>query len=281
MKTAIVALAKKESRYVDEWLDYHTKLGFTKIFLINNDNLDDNSLADMADELMNKYPVQIMNLRGYDALKIAGMQKGVYNNVYNEMIKPAGFDWVTFIDLDEFLWFDGKSVEEYLSQPMFVDTDVIHLNWRVYGDNGNMLYEDKPVLERFSEQAPLLAKYNGDEIEKGITENMFVKSILRVSDKRLFIDVHTCYVENGICRRSNGMPSDCRWSAEQVSTDVNYVRHYITKSLQEYIDRRCVEVSDAAHYITPVEKRIAWYFNLNEKTPEKVAYVKERLGLEV
>ena len=281
MKTAIVALAKKESRYVEEWLDYHTKIGFTKIFLVNNDNMDDDSLASKASELMKKYPVKIWNLRGYDALKIAGMQKGVYNNIYNNVIKPVGFDWVTFIDLDEFLWFDGKKVDEYLSQDMFADTDVIHLNWRVYGDNGNMLYNDKPVLERFPEQAPLLAKYNGDEIEKGITENMFVKSFLRVTDKRVYVDTHTSYVENGICRRSNGMPSDCRWSAEPVSTDNNYVRHYITKSLEEYIDRRCMEPTDAAHYVTPVLKRIEWYFNLNEKTPEKVAYVKERLGLDV
>lgn len=85
----------------------------------------------------------------------------------------------------------------------------------------------------------------------------------------------------GIARRGNGDLTDCRWSAERLSTDNNYVKHYISKSLEEYIERRCLHPTDAAHYVTPVEKRIQWYFNLNEKTPEKIAYVKKILGIEV
>lgn len=107
-----------------------------------------------------------------------------------------GFDWVAFIDIDEFLYLDGKSLKEFLSKDCFADTDIIHLNWRVYTDNGQIYHSPGTVQERFTEQAPLDTWYNGDEKDKGIRENMFVKSIVRVNNKPKHIDVHTTYVQN-------------------------------------------------------------------------------------
>lgn len=33
MKSAIVCIAKNEDHYIDEWIKYHLKLGFAKIFV--------------------------------------------------------------------------------------------------------------------------------------------------------------------------------------------------------------------------------------------------------
>jgi hypothetical protein len=33
MKTALVCIAKDEDHYIDEWLLYHLKLGFSDIFV--------------------------------------------------------------------------------------------------------------------------------------------------------------------------------------------------------------------------------------------------------
>lgn len=37
MKTAIVCIAKNEDNYIDEWIKYHTKLGFDYVYVYQND----------------------------------------------------------------------------------------------------------------------------------------------------------------------------------------------------------------------------------------------------
>lgn len=39
MKTAVVCMAKNEDHYIDEWIDYHHRLGFDD-FYIYRDNWD-------------------------------------------------------------------------------------------------------------------------------------------------------------------------------------------------------------------------------------------------
>lgn len=278
-KVAIMAIAKNESRYIKEWLDYHRNLGIDRFYIINNDDPDENTMYDM---LKDESDIVQFNVPGAEELKKVGMQEGVYNSIYQNVIKKAGdVKWLAVIDIDEFLYFNGKSIKEFLSDSIFNDTDVIHLNWRLYGDNGQIYYEDKPVQERFPNQCPLNVVYNSEEAKKGVLENMFIKSIIRVSDKPTRIFIHTTMVQNGITRRGDGTVSISPW-CEPLSDDNNYVKHYNTKSLEEYINRRCSSsTTDAAHEVVDVMSRINWYFNENEKTPEKLAYIKERLGIEL
>ncbi len=278
-KVAIMAIAKNESRYIKEWLDYHRNLGIDRFYIINNDDPDENTMYDM---LKDESDVVQFNVPGAEELKKVGKQEGVYNSLYQNVIKKAGdVKWLAVIDIDEFLYFNGKSIKEFLSDSIFNDTDVIHLNWRLYGDNGQIYYEDKPVQERFPNQCPLNVVYNSEEAKKGVFENMFIKSIIRVSDKPARIYIHTTMVQNGITRRGDGTVSISPW-CEPLSDDNNYVKHYNTKSLEEYINRRCSSsTTDAAHEVVDVMSRINWYFNENEKTPEKLAYIKERLGIEL
>ncbi len=37
MKTALVCIAKNEDYYIDEWIKYHLKLGFSDIHVYQND----------------------------------------------------------------------------------------------------------------------------------------------------------------------------------------------------------------------------------------------------
>ena len=36
MRTALVCIAKNEDNYLDEWIKYHLKLGFSEIFVYQN-----------------------------------------------------------------------------------------------------------------------------------------------------------------------------------------------------------------------------------------------------
>ena len=37
MNVALVCIAKNEDNYIEEWVNYHLKLGFDKIFIYQND----------------------------------------------------------------------------------------------------------------------------------------------------------------------------------------------------------------------------------------------------
>ena len=42
MQSCIVAIAKNEELYLEEWVKYHFNLGFDKIFICDNNDLDNN-----------------------------------------------------------------------------------------------------------------------------------------------------------------------------------------------------------------------------------------------
>ena len=282
-KIAVLTIAKNEAKYIKEWIDYHRDLGVDRFFIINNDELGNDEMQNIITE-NNKNDIVQLRVPGADGLAKIGMQEGAYNSVLNQVIRRYNdIKWLAVIDIDEFLYLGGMKIKDYLNQDKFSDTDVIHLNWRLYGDNGNVLYEDRPVQERFTKQCQLNVMYNDEEARKGVLENMFVKSIVRMTDKKTYLRPHHSYVENGVCRRGDGTLSDIRYAAEQLVNDECYIKHYNCKSLEEYIDRRCLPTITDVNYKTPVDAvtRLRWYFNQNEKTPEKVAYVKERLGIDV
>lgn len=39
-KTAILSLAKNENWYINDWVDYHVGLGFDRIFIYDNNDIE-------------------------------------------------------------------------------------------------------------------------------------------------------------------------------------------------------------------------------------------------
>jgi hypothetical protein len=58
--------------------------------------------------------------------------------------------------------------------------------------------------------------------------------------------------------------------------DIAYIRHYKTKTLSEFCDQKL----NTPRVFDPTKKRtIDYFFQVNKKTPEKIAYLKSR-GIE-
>ena len=284
---AVVAMLKNEEEFICEWLTYHAKLGVKHFFLIDNndegstalpDTLEKNNMRRVLADLGASY--QILDYRGREKLARAGFQNGIYNTLYNSFVQQGiSIKWLAFIDIDEFLYFDGKTAEEFLSQDTIRYADVIHFNWQCYGDNGLIYKDSRPVLERFTTPSKIDVMYNTKEQ----FENKFVKSIVQVRNRYAQVMAHTTHVQDGLCVRADGTVSKCQYAAEfPISHKGGCVKHFNTKSLQEYIERKCNVLQNIAdNQFFNVPDRLVWYFNQNEKTPEKVAYIKEKLGIDV
>ena len=127
MDKAIIAIARDENKYLDEWITYYHSLGFSAIYIWDNNDSGDNSIYDIT----NKYPfVTVQDVRGRDALVKHGMQRGCYQLTYNAI--QDKYDWIGIFDIDEFL-FITEPIDVFLAKPIFNDTGCIHFNWRYYG----------------------------------------------------------------------------------------------------------------------------------------------------
>jgi hypothetical protein len=284
-RVGIVALAKDEGRYLMEWLEYHAKIGITDFFIFDNNDPLDNSQAVVIEEFKKHNPntsIQLYDIRGREKLEKLGFQVGVYNYITTELQKDRhSARWIAYIDIDEFIHLDKQfpTIQSFLWSDEFRGCDQVHLNWKCFGDNGMIHYEDGPVRDRFKQPAAIECIYN-DEIDH--SENQYVKNIVRLSSKMRNSQAHTAYMMDGVCLNALGERIEGNTPiSDKIIHQRAWIDHYCTKSLEEYIDRKCLYQLNIAN-ADPVDinKRIRWYFNLNEKTDKKLDYIKKRLGYE-
>lgn len=135
-KAAIVCIAKNEDRYIDEWLRYHLKLGFSQAFVYQNDWRYAGNRSAYGESVE------------WIAWDGPAMQMPAYNDFIQN--RRRGFDFAAFIDVDEFVVLKKhRSIRDFISG--YTRYPAVGLNWRIFGDSGIM--EDdgsNGVLERFT-----------------------------------------------------------------------------------------------------------------------------------
>ena len=264
MNCVICAIARYEDTYLYEWASYHIGLGFKHIYLYDNNDLGSNSVSTIFSGSAIESNITVINVQGR-----RHCQKEVYNECYHQF----PFDWCAFIDIDEFITLDNNYSE--IQQFIFDKSqfDAIHLNWLCYGDNGHCASSYEPVVQRFKKPIrPFDFKYS--YIDKA--ENSHIKSLIK---KGLDIDwaydsddfnsnPHTPYGLIKICNAIGEPVGNTPFST--ICLNGGYIRHYTTKTIQEYqskIKRQCADC-DATFYST------AKFFRINSITPSKVQWMK-------
>lgn len=263
MKTAVCCIAKCENNYLKEWADYHLSMGFSHIFIYDNNNKDGERIEPLFE---GNNLVTVLNCRGEKAF-----QPKAYKKFYKEYGRC--YDWIAFIDVDEFITFSKqsgiKSIADFLSR-FDERVDIVHLNWMCFGDSGVVeLDENYSVLDRFKEPLELDKKVQYD-----FPENNHVKSIYRgnlnIDIDNMEIGPHTIdsndyYVVDAKGKRIN---NTCFIDYD---FSVAYVRHYVTKTIYEWLLKisRGLATLNAVSELYTIER----FFLYNEKTKEKEAVI--------
>ncbi len=262
MNKAIIAIAKNENRYLDEWITYYHNLGFSHFYIWDNNEPEDVSIF----EVTKKYNfVTVLDARGRDKLNELGKQAGCYQKTYNEIKEK--YDWIGIFDIDEFLYIP-KNIDDFLSEERWNDTAVIRFNWRYYGDNDLVFYDPRPVQIRFSKPCPDNVKYN-DNVKY---ENLWVKSLIRGKLDNITLTVHSGFHNKLKTKHCNGKicTNPKNGLADEIDFTYGYIKHYGTKTIEEYIERKCKNRKNACdNLIISACTRLKWFFNVNKHTPEK------------
>ncbi len=125
----LVCIAKSEDRYISEWINYHTSLGFDNIHIYKND----------WDYNVNKKHVTEMIVDGKDRQMA----------VYNDYLKKSKSDWAAFIDIDEFIVVKtSKDIKSFI-ESINIHNISIAMNWVIFGDSKSDSDEYDYVIDRF------------------------------------------------------------------------------------------------------------------------------------
>lgn len=152
METKIVVLVKDERRYLEEWIKYHLDLGFSAI-----DVYEDYGSCSHLDITSRFSGVNLIRLD--DNPKFVCDDYGTayrYGRlVENEIREGAGrFDWLTCIDVDEFIKFeDGYTLETFLDG--FGAYPGVYLYWKYMSASGHV-GRCPNVLGSYTEESPFV-----------------------------------------------------------------------------------------------------------------------------
>lgn len=263
MICAICAIARFENRYIREWVDYHLSIGFSHIYIYDNNRQGEERISDALDITSLHYSNRV-DIIPFHEVTVCPQLKA-----YNDCYKRFDFNWMAFIDIDEFITISSKSgyknVEEFIQSKK--DFDVILLNWMFYGDNGHLSNNETPVLERF--KTPLPIHFSVSNLFGKQPINGHVKSIVKSGLDTSFHSPHVCYGDFKCCN-ADGQRIPNKAYQWMISVDKVYIRHFYTKSTEEFLETKCRRpAADASfeHY------NVMSYFYYNKPTIRKILLV--------
>lgn len=251
LRVGIIAIAKNENLYLREWFDWHLGLGFDHIIIGLND--------DEFKPLITNPRVTYKNYSGIDKL-----QTLAYTEMYQEYRDQ--FDWLLFIDIDEFVMLDGfDTIQDFLSG---FDCDEVRISSKHFSD-GDMLDTDGDyrVVDRFTQPYYTSA-------------DTFVKSFIntRVGLGERKVYGHGIYSKDLDARNALGDPCEStNQHTSRIVHQVCWLNHYPTKTIGEYIRQKMFRGGPNGN-----PKRYSdwerYFFRTNRRTREKIEYANKLIN---
>lgn len=262
IKVAIIAIARLENAYINEWIGHHLGIGVNHIYVYDNSSSEEEKLDTCVDE---KYSNQVTIIQAYDKLSY---QRLAYKEAYEQF--NSLYDYLIYIDIDEFIMLQKDNTIQELIKRFPSDCECYRMNRLAYGDSGIIQRDIKSsVVKDFTIPAPD-CKYNHS-----------TKSIVKCGLKNIrFRSCHyPTFIDNGekhslitYCGDMYKLPESRieKRSGKIDKIDYTYVRvnHYLTKSIYEYLNFKSKKPSAKNHKVNRFT--FEYFFKYNEKTQEKI-----------
>ena len=271
MKVALVVIGRLENRYANEFIEYYKYLGVDTIFIVDNNDKDEEYFEDVLQSYIDDKFVYVLHYRG---VKQEYFQVNMYMKIYQKF--KDKFDWWIFLDFDEFLTLtEDKNIKDYLNRKEFENTNQILINWKVYTDN-DLVYDDgRPCLERFT--TPM--EINKCVEYKNIPENTHVKCIIRGGLTNVIMrDPHHTnseIINQTTCNNKGDLiPEYYCGPWQSINYDLAYIKHFTTKTIDEWFTIKLKKGVGDRNIETflktyPLER----FFKYNNVTQEKIDYL--------
>ena len=252
MTSCILTVIKNEHQYLDEWIKYHLDLGVNHIFIYEDidsdshkeicdkygDSVTLDSVTAVLDEKSRIEAKEVKELNKYS------VQHTYFRNGLNFLKKLYSdkYDWCFIIDNDEFITLENENdkLEDVLN--LYDKYEAFVMSWKWYGANGHITKPlNKGVLEAYPKEA------------EGKRPNQ-VKTCYKLKSFRSEF-LYTHHHPTDICNWCN---TNYVKYYKTATFNKIYIRHYITKSWEEYVWKRKVR-----GYVWGRERDFDYFFKIN------------------
>jgi len=218
---AVLAIFKKESLILSEWINHYLTQGASRVILVNNN-------SDHCWE-------QVVSVFGPDPRlsfftdRRSHSQVEIYNDILASGLIQA--EWLLVCDLDEFLYsrFPYDTIIDYLSVFDLQNVATIKIPWKMFGSSG---FVDQPVE---NVRASFLWRANHGHSPSVIN----CKYLVRV-DRAKTLDVHFANISGGLSIRPSGFCVENTNFVESCEPDLMldfiHLNHYAIQS-REYLKK--------------------------------------------
>ncbi|MDI2113477.1 glycosyltransferase family 2 protein [Commensalibacter nepenthis] len=223
-KTAVVLFVKDEAFDLPSWIAWHISYNFDSLIIYDDGSSD--LTVDVINAASKYYDVRLQAVPY--KLHFQHRQEAVYMDAAQRLRDE--FDWVLFIDADEYLYLPNHSNIHDFLQSFPKDVGGIAFNWRCYGDGKNVLRPGVIVPEQFEYHSM-----------PDLFENNTVKSLVKIKQMHpVYHDPHRFTVDGNIV---NPLGEDVKWHAEhhRIAHAPDWsngaILHYVIRSAEHYMDK--------------------------------------------
>lgn len=217
MKTAICAIIKDEHLFLKEWIDWHLCLGFDAIHLFEDKG------SKSHEEICVKYNnVYLRRYEDDEEIQEILSDQGSshrqlllytwFGDTYREQ-----YDWVAFIDIDEFIVFKNEYNLQKLCKE-FESYSAVLMNWRMIGASGHIKRPTVPVMEAYTIVEDFLSQDMG----------YLYKSLCNLNKWQGMEHLHLA---------KGSVNTNHKPDIHEICYDKVILNHYFTKSWEDWCDR--------------------------------------------
>ena len=233
MTSCILTVIKNEHEYLDEWIKYHLDLGIDHIFIFEDIDSDSHKYITDKYDKVSLDSISII-LNDNDMQKIIEWKQTKKHNP-QEIYFPKcllyikqhyKYDWCFVIDVDEYITFEtfNDNLKHILT--LFQNYDAFILQWKCYGANGLINkpdYTNKGIIATYTKEI------------QGFIPTATPQSLSKTCyNLNTFKEINFLYAHQP-SRYCNFCRTNFEKDRNKPVYDKIYIRHYITKSWEEYI----------------------------------------------
>ena len=265
IKVCLCLICKQENLYIKEFLSHYKNLGYNHVFLYDNNDINDETLEEIIKDEVEEGFVTIINIRGQKKRP----QFRVYIDCYEKNNKI--YDWLSFFDTDEFLELKPKGIkiQEFLDNERYKNCQNVKFNWVLFSDDDKLYYSNKPIQERFTK--PLFNSSLNNRIKSTVKGN------LSSNYWKGAWNPHSGITNYNACSSSGKKISNISPFNEPFDYKYGYLKHYRTKTIEEYIKK--VKRGRAAANKVSYRRQVEKFFITNKKTKEKLDIFKKEFNI--
>lgn len=242
MKSVIFTLAKYESQYIEEFVVYHLGIGFSHIYIYDNEDIP--TYSNLLHKYVENGTVIVIHL------PFNNYEKGVQQIMIDHFIANYMFEYThcCAIDVDEFIVLKQHNhIHDFIKQFIVDDVAGICINWRFFGSSNLTINDGRPVTQRF--------------IMRQSNYNPWVKTIFDISKFSHFRSIHVIEPKQSYVVKdtfgnivTDGFTNRKPISQENLFIQIN---HYAAKTLDEFCYQRkrgCCNTIESLHPVYDFKK---------------------------